>query len=561
MKTGLVIVFSFWFGLSYLHPARSVPMTVEMRQQDPRLEKRVTLIAPHIFIGELLEDLSKQSGVMLTNGDDDESGDPQVMITVRNAPLGDVLAALCSLVSYQKAEWEWSRSGSAGNFTYQLTQPPTARTLAARLRAQVQKEFEDQTHEMLNALKMSPNELNAAAKDNPLLQSMADGKDNRVKPGFQIMADSLAPDMLEAVLQGEQSVQIPISQLSPAAQAFANSQWQWELAHGAKTQKMDGTWVPMAAPQNAVIEVQRFGSNIAPTLVLDIGFGSGGYSGGAWMEKAWEKKVSDLWMLPGDITDNFQMAFVPRDKTRVRVASESQGFTELGAKMDALAADAPLNLIARLPHDENFGSSEARNQPYSKSVAAFLKSAEDEMPHLRYKWHDNILLLTYPAWFVDETPDTIVPWTFVKHLRAQEMAEGGYLSLADFEEAAQKLNVGQLKTLGERVPVLKSVAVCHDFLLQMARSPSLAARMTSADGVPAGDVVDALKSFLPIDQPYQDGTMRRVRITTGFNMDIAPNQMDISIQAIDVKSKEITGMEIIYNSNEMQWQNSTPANP
>lgn len=133
--------------LLFLMPAGrapAAPLSDAARQADSRLEKRVTFVSDRIAIGDLLEKMSALSSVTLTAGERDEAGDDGVSVALHDVKVGDAMNALWSLVSYQKAEWDWTATGEGKSASYHLSRPPAARFLAARLQAQAQQDFEVQ---------------------------------------------------------------------------------------------------------------------------------------------------------------------------------------------------------------------------------------------------------------------------------------------------------------------------------------------------------------------------------------------------------------------------------
>lgn len=114
--------------------ASAAPLSDAARQADPRLEKGVTFVSDRIVIGDLLEKLSALSGVALTAGERDEAGDDEVSVALHDVKVGDAMNALWSLVSYQKATWDWTATGEGKSASYRLNRPP-----AARLQAQAQQ--------------------------------------------------------------------------------------------------------------------------------------------------------------------------------------------------------------------------------------------------------------------------------------------------------------------------------------------------------------------------------------------------------------------------------------
>ena len=91
-------------------PGRADEVTAAMRQADPRLQTRVTLCSPRILVGELLERLSKESGVALAADDESAAGSDAVTVSLQDVPLVDALDALWSLFSYKHMERDWRRT-------------------------------------------------------------------------------------------------------------------------------------------------------------------------------------------------------------------------------------------------------------------------------------------------------------------------------------------------------------------------------------------------------------------------------------------------------------------
>ena len=103
-------------GLLAASPALGDDLKASEARQDARLEKRVTLSEPRVWLGDLLEKLTAQTGVSLSAGDSgDGAGDPEVTVFVTGTRLKDLMSALWSLVSYRGAEWHWHCSRTSNS--------------------------------------------------------------------------------------------------------------------------------------------------------------------------------------------------------------------------------------------------------------------------------------------------------------------------------------------------------------------------------------------------------------------------------------------------------------
>ncbi len=462
---------------------RADEITATMRKADTQLETRVTLRSPHILLGELLERLSKQSGVPLIADDWSTVGSDSVTVSLRNVPLADAMNALWSLFSYQHAEWDWQRrtvKGQPGKYIYTLARPNYARFLAEHLQEQVQVDFEAQAQELFDALNMPHDQLKEAAKTNLLFSSLLD--DGRVRPGMEILA-SLPPETLQNVLQNHQSLSVPVSQLSPEAQASLNASWDWEDSKGIGYHHPDGSVQPL--PRADRISVYTFNEPdlAAPGLYVDSGRGSGEYFGGGFMQKDWQKKIAARWTEPGDDADNPASAHVLAAPKKSPPA-DSDTPHPLADYLLRFAEAAQVPLMARVPHtmDTQTPSDTVSQAPTTNTVRTFLAQAQQGPLLMDHKWRGGVLLMTCQNWFVGQSEDARLPWAEVKRLRDAEAASDGFLTLDNIAHAANVLNDAQMTVLGQWFLVMRQAAQWHNFLAFYDRNPEYHSRVLSAKG-------------------------------------------------------------------------------
>ena len=362
-KKLLCTVYTLFLIFSLTSASQADEVTASMRQADPRLQTRITIRSPRILIGELLERLSKQSGVTLTADDLSAAGSDSVTVSLHDVPLSDAMNAVWSLFSYQHAEWDWRRrpvKGQPGQYSYTLTRPDYARYLAEHLQEQVQADFEAQAQELFDALNMPPDQLKEAAKNSLLLSGLLE--DGRVRPGIEILA-SLPPETLENILQNHQSLSIPISELPPQAQQAVADARNWEIDAAAKQ------GYPASALGRPADHLSIFTSSdpsfIAPSLTIDTGWIGGGSFGGAYLQDAWQKKMNAQWMQPGDAADNPASSRTLKGFTEMppagrnpaypmadylmRFADRKDGENIIGGTSQAAANDAGISMAGRHP--------------------------------------------------------------------------------------------------------------------------------------------------------------------------------------------------------------------
>ena len=473
---GLLLIFLF------APASRADEVTAAMCKADTRLQTRVSIRSPHILIGELLERLSKQSGVTLTADDWSTVGSDSVTVSLHDVPLSDAMNAVWSLFSYQHAEWDWRRSlvkDKTGKYAYTLARPDYARFLAEHLQEQVQADFEGQAQELFDALNMPPDQLQEAAKHDDLLKSLLD--DERVKPGMEILA-SLPPETLQVILQNHQSLSIPVSELSPKAQQALNEAWDWEDARRSEHPLSDGTVVPEPRSDHIGINVGYSPDLVAPAIYMDAGRGSGEYFGGAYMQDAWQQKMNAQWMQPGDNADDLASARVLAAPKHFSPAAEPPH--PLAEYLLRFADAAQVPLVARIPHTLDAGTSPGvlAQVPKTGAVGMFLAQAQKEPLLMDHKWRGGVLLLTCQNWFIGQSEDSRLPWPEVRRLRDAEATGDGFLSLNDIAHAANVLNDAQMTALGEWFPVMANAAQWHDFLAFYDKTPEYHPLVLSAKG-------------------------------------------------------------------------------
>lgn len=460
----------------------AAPLSPLQRGEDPRLEKRITLSSPRISIGELLENLSTQTGVTLQATDEDAAAGVRVAVYLRDVPLATAMNALWSLVSYRQATWNWERAGEAGKWEYRLQQPRSARSLGDRLRREVEEDFEAQAATLLAALKMTPEQRKQL--DEEAARLIAGG---RLRAGLTTFAQTLPLETQQRVIRGQEVVTTPSAELGAAGQEFVRVETE-------RKRKLN-PGVSISDPSLVRFFRSRVGIEITPTLWIMMGtrqaapaiggtmltMEGGGYVGGTRYENRWRQKIRDRWLLDEDAaTDAAASASVaapPKREPDLDPGSRQV----LSARLGQLARAVPLSLMARLPADDS--TQDPGVLPYGQTVQAYLdKLAARAAQH---KWREGILLIGHANWFWDDTPDQMPPWSVVKSLRQlRESDEQSLFSLETLADTAQKLSAAQLKQLGqEEFPVMEQAARWRDLLAMFARDPKMRARLRAGEGI------------------------------------------------------------------------------
>jgi hypothetical protein len=205
--------------------------------------------------------------------------------------------------------------------------------------------------------------------------------DKRIMSGLSIFAESVPPDKQLEVLRGQTFFAIPFSQLSEQGRAYVKSE-------SALTGLTD------YEPEKAVFRT-TYDDDLSPCMFMFLGkLGGHGYLGGLPMEYMLHRKLAAQWMQPGDQRTNDAAArkMGPFEKQEPPI---ERGHL-LERRFEQLAQVSKLSLIARIPgpHLEH-----GPGPPNNETIGHYLNEMLSYLPHVQHKWRDNILLLSYPAWF------------------------------------------------------------------------------------------------------------------------------------------------------------------
>jgi hypothetical protein len=522
--------------------ARCETITPAMRKEDPRLAKKVSLDASRMQMGEIMRKLAEQTGVSIQAAEKDGAADVPLFVRLHDVPLGEALDSLWSVVSYDKAEYSWTRSGEPGAYQYTLTQPLKARTLRIRLHEKLIQDYEREAADAEGFLRMSPKEQKAAAAGNPLLKTILDYP--RHRNGMSIFFDSIPADVRSKILSGEtEYYKLPVSEMTESGKALIHDTWFDQTANsrvpGAKGGTPEPTYVVFASRPDG-------SGRVAPSLGIQIErMGGVGYIGGKTLEDEINRRHAKMWMLPEDSRESPLL-----DKT-VGPSSEKPFFTGnvnvsalLKQRLSELSYGAPLSLIARLPRVS--GASNDAGPPSNRVVKEFLSVVEDGPIPIQTKWRGSILLLTHPGWF--ETEANVVPFSMVMHLRKSLEAHGGLLPLSELYAAADKLSFLQLRDLRYEFPVMDGVSLWQPVLAPLNRSAQLAARLQDKAGLPlTNDTLAVLKSM----KYDQFGGKLNDETAAAFRMIVKEKEgaREVSFYLYDRESRFMAGVGFMQTVN------------
>lgn len=191
---------------------------------DSRLDQKVTYEAKQKTVSEILEDLTKQTGVTLKagqNSKDWESRDVKMCIFARDLPLRKLMNSMARVMKFR-----WTREGKEGEYVYRFYMSERTRREAEERRIREEENRQKWLTEKrrkalesylatatLASASVSPAELEKLKTENPFLYALA--KAEILQPLTGLLRE--APGAMDAIMTG-QYLTVPATTLSPEGQ-------------------------------------------------------------------------------------------------------------------------------------------------------------------------------------------------------------------------------------------------------------------------------------------------------------------------------------------------------
>jgi len=264
-----------------------------IKTPDERLEKRFTIRAPRVQVGELLEELARKGGITL----DAEAGsggtsDFEIIVYVRDCPLWKVMEGIRALFSIRGAEWSWTQTGSPeGPRGYWLSRGLAAQKLGARLREQIQRDFEQGPGDEIRWLRASEDERRKLEAANPDLKKIMAGE--RLRGGVALIANHVSAQQRSALLRSESPVLLTMEQLRDSEKQWAQQIWDNAFPSEFRAQH--------PSPERIAIHVGWGQGEMCPVLYIQIDRGGAyAYAGAQPLHDRWSARVQEMWITEGE---------------------------------------------------------------------------------------------------------------------------------------------------------------------------------------------------------------------------------------------------------------------
>ncbi len=432
----------------------------EFKKSDVRLASKVSISADRVYLRDLLNEISRRSGITLTAGERDASENEQLSVFLQDVAVADAMESIWSLLSYRTAEWTWSREGSGGRSSYRLSQPLRARRYAGGLANWVQDTFERECHELSKAASQSPDDRVRTVEQMcqelfPESTGLAAGflRSERMWQGLHLFDLSLTADKQLRVLRGEETFQFALTDLPSEAREFAEGMYK---AMRPNSRTSDGSMQASPIPVWLRFETVRGDGPMAvPSLYIMLdGLGGYAYAGAAPLERLYRKALLDRWVLDGETRIDTTL-----EATRVtdhETAASKPSTSGLDRRIAELAEGSKISVVARLPADRNDDPGPVRG----RDIAHVLEGLRD--PALMHKWRVGILLVSSYSWPF-ELADR-VPYRVVRRLRELQVVGNGFIPLIELSRVSALLSTSQLRRLSVEFQCMAVAASLREIL-------------------------------------------------------------------------------------------------
>jgi hypothetical protein len=176
---------------------------------DEVFQRRINYNSKYVFIGDLLESISKQIGVRVFAEDRDFAAGLGLTVYLTDVPSGDVLNSLVSLLSLQKSDWKWVRSANG----YRLTRSVRSKNATAESMAKLIREMAQATEEALKLVDAPLETLKEEGKKNHEIRYLSSDESSRKSASAFAL---LPPDVRYSLLTGKtKSLSLELDKTSP----------------------------------------------------------------------------------------------------------------------------------------------------------------------------------------------------------------------------------------------------------------------------------------------------------------------------------------------------------
>lgn len=480
-------------------------ITAEMRAEDPRLEAKVTFSSPAVYLGEFLQELSKQTKVKIQIDHFEPASGIPLVVYFPEMSLSDALNAVYSMISFQGSEWHWLRKGEPGRYTYTLVADNKVRTRRSILEARMQKELEEFVRLMSYVSQRSPKDhlkyktriaKALGVRNESEIAYMFTVPESAIWKEYRFFSGLLTPEQQTRVLRGER-YKFPVSSLPPSIRKDAEDLYFYRLPSTR----------PPFPEEVGFYSIKQWANrrSFVPFIYLEIGLGTTSSLASGHKNHTSAFTMNKLWVLSGETQTSPEVEkviqkseikeppfakeiAVPPNLLQGRKSQPRPSRLTFRTRLLQMAHGASLPLIANIPEEyqTDFDAVEG------KTVKEVLEKFERTAVFCMTKWRKNLLLINYPSYFLEDT-DT-PPYAALKIWRE---SKDRMMDASEFVEFMSRLTEPQFKTLYNSHLIFQQGIQLRPYCLYAKARPE----MLSLQGLRITQAVyNELSTLLPPDQ-------------------------------------------------------------
>ena len=394
-----------------------VPPTIYSFQESRAVSTaRISIEYPHVYLGELLEIVTKLTGVSLEIKDTDSISGEELLVSLKDITIEDFMDSIISIFSVGKAVWFWEKYTKNGKIAYRLERSVKAKKFPAFIEDLINTDFLNQIDSY--NVKLNQNDIVDIG------MSVFKNLNNDIKDRI-IREDMVADFDIKSI--NKQDVSRLLGYLTTAKQ-ITHKDYRVEEKDIEKIQLLKQVTV---GSQNLSLKVKWTND------------GASGYSliNASMSDDNIKKRILEEWKNDSD-KDNVKGRIV-------KASSDKYSLNDLPKPIDRYMANTinrfSGSVIARLKVGKNPQNVQMYQGEELKEFLLFL----DAKLGIQNKAHKNILLLNHISRFLDE--DRLRPsWSTVRRLRKAVASDADSLLPASiFFRDCPRLSSGQLQRLSE----------------------------------------------------------------------------------------------------------------
>lgn len=393
--------------------------------RDPRLARPISVSRYRMYVGELLERITRETGVSLQT---DERNQPlsgyELALVVHERPAWEVLDAIARMYAYPPERWYWSKSTRNGAALYTLHNTLTAADLL-RLREQQGVSFvlgDFRRKKSFYALSV-PQRAQVAQTD-PLLKPL----DNPQAEGAFSFLGALQEGQVRAIIQGT-PLTIPADRLTPQQRRYLVDNFDQQNARERMSPEvLEGKRPPLELRADQVTEAtivrdDSMGGLFA--VALKLGNSKTLLLGGFSLLKALREQPSTAWRITDELASAPQQG-VPAPERKARPDELAVQNDSPDRVLERLGQTGKLNLVYDRPVMRTFLFYRVYGVKLEGELPEVLQRLETQ--NLIWKRKAPFFEFRLADWLGNRR-DVLVPWPQLRKLRETVRANQGYPNL------------------------------------------------------------------------------------------------------------------------------------